>query len=157
VCWTILALGCGGAAAPGPAHIDAGHLKERLEARRGHPTLLVFWATWCKPCVAEIPALTALHAEAPGGLTVLAVSLDGFAANPDESSQAVARFLREQPTPYDQLLYVGPPNALIESFQLPNSIPYAILYDAKGTAVRRFAGPVSAQDIRAVIGAAPQG
>lgn len=154
---TILVFGCGPAAVPGPARIDAGQLQARLDARRGHPTLLVFWATWCKPCVAEIPTLTALHREAPAGLTVVAVSLDGFAADPDASSQTVAQFLREQPAPYDQLLYAGPANALIEAFQLPNSIPYAILYDAKGTAVRRFEGPVSAPDIRTAVGAAPRG
>jgi len=155
--WMILALGCGRQTQPGPLHIDVAHLQERLDARRGHPTLLVFWATWCKPCVAEIPELTALHQEAPGGLAVVAVSLDGFTGNPDESSLTVARFLRERPTPYDQLLYVGPATALIEAFQLPNNIPYAILYDASGKPVRRFEGRVSAQDIRTLVGAAPRG
>jgi peroxiredoxin len=42
------------------------------------PLVIDFWATWCKPCVASLPALQALHERlAPRGVTVLGVSIDG--------------------------------------------------------------------------------
>jgi thiol-disulfide isomerase/thioredoxin len=45
----------------------------RLSAFRGKPLVLNFWATWCAPCVAELPALDRLAAS---GTAVLAVSAD---------------------------------------------------------------------------------
>jgi thiol-disulfide isomerase/thioredoxin len=45
-----------------------------LAAYRGKPVVLNFWATWCIPCVAELPELDKLAAS--GGITVLAVSAD---------------------------------------------------------------------------------
>ena len=46
-------------------------------ALSGRPAVLNFWATWCAPCVEEMPALERLHrALAPQGLRVIAVSVD---------------------------------------------------------------------------------
>jgi peroxiredoxin len=46
--------------------------------RRDGPVLIDFWATWCKPCVAALPEIEALHRRlGPRGLTVLGVSVDG--------------------------------------------------------------------------------
>lgn len=47
-----------------------------LDAYRGRGVVLNFWATWCAPCVREMPALDRLHAEAPGGVAVIALSSD---------------------------------------------------------------------------------
>lgn len=68
----------------GPAHaadritpIDAGTFGAELEARKGRVLLVNFWATWCRPCLDEIPALRALEEEFRAqGFELLAVSLD---------------------------------------------------------------------------------
>jgi thiol-disulfide isomerase/thioredoxin len=52
-----------------------------LASRRGKVVLLNFWATWCPPCVAEMPSLERLHqALGPEGLSVVTVSTDEDAA-----------------------------------------------------------------------------
>jgi peroxiredoxin len=49
----------------------------RLQDLRGRTVLLDFWATWCPPCIAEIPELNALNAELAGReVTILALSVD---------------------------------------------------------------------------------
>lgn len=49
----------------------------QLSARRGHVVIINFWATWCPPCRAEMPALQAYYDKHKGeGLEILAVSMD---------------------------------------------------------------------------------
>lgn len=57
----------------------------RLSDLRGTPVLLNFWASWCLPCVEEMPALQRAYSNAAGDLVVLAV-------NRNELPEAIARF-----------------------------------------------------------------
>lgn len=53
----------------------------RLDAFRGRTVIVNFWATWCMPCVAEMPSLQRLRDRmAPDGLEVIAVNLQENAA-----------------------------------------------------------------------------
>ena len=68
--------------APSIPLADADGNPVRLESYKGKVVLLNFWATWCAPCVREMPALDALHAKLGGKeFAVVAVSIDrlGFA------------------------------------------------------------------------------
>jgi thiol-disulfide isomerase/thioredoxin len=48
-----------------------------LEALRGRPVIVTFWATWCVPCQVEMPALQALYeARSPDGPHILAVNVE---------------------------------------------------------------------------------
>jgi peroxiredoxin len=59
----------------------------QLSKYRGKVVLLNFWATWCSPCVAELPSLLQLHRELPS-VVVLGVSID---EDPDAYKNFVAR------------------------------------------------------------------
>ena len=149
----LLVGGCGRGGDASPAVVDTPALQARLEALHGRPTLLVFWATWCKPCIEELPDLIELHREAPGGLRVVAVSLDHFLSG-DQAPAVVSDFLRTRPIPYEQLVYAGSQDAILIPFDLSGAIPYAILYDAAGKPLRHFEGRTAAAEIRAALAAA---
>jgi len=82
-----------------------------LQALKGKPVLVSFWATSCGLCLAEIDDLIALHqAHQAKGYTTLAISLK-----------------------YDSL-------AAIKSMQQSRSLPYKLIYDAKGEYAKAFGG-----------------
>jgi len=69
-----------------------------LASRRDRVVLVNFWATWCPPCVEEIPSLNRLHERlAPRGFEVLAVDVG-------ETWEQVQEFLRERPVQFPVLL-----------------------------------------------------
>jgi len=66
-----------------------------LASLRGHTVLVDFWATWCPPCLLEIPELNALSHELDGSDTrILAVSVDSLTA------EALAAWLKERDVRY---------------------------------------------------------
>lgn len=65
-----------GMAAPDFSATTLGGAPLRLADLRGRVVLLDFWATWCGPCLPEIPHLSALHAAYPEDVVVVGISLD---------------------------------------------------------------------------------
>src|SRR3984957_572387 len=63
--------------APGFSRIDLNHQQVRLADYRGKVVLLNFWATWCVPCLTEMPRFVAWQQEYGGhGLQVIGISMD---------------------------------------------------------------------------------
>jgi peroxiredoxin len=103
---------------------------------KGKVVVLNFWATWCPPCVAEMPSLMALQDRMKDRITVLAVSVD-------EDRIAYHQFLKDHGI---ALLTVRDgaqkSNALYGTFKFPET--YVI--DRQGTIRRKFIGAVDWND-----------
>jgi thiol-disulfide isomerase/thioredoxin len=105
-----------------------------LHDLRGKVVILNFWATWCPPCVEEMPSLVAMQNQMKDRVTVLAVSTD-------DSDNEYRRFIQEHGL-HPTLLTVRDDakrsNALYGSFRFPET--YVI--DKQGVLRRKFIGPV---------------
>lgn len=98
----------------------------------GTPLLVNLWATWCAPCIAEMPTLDALAAEREGELNVLAVSEDFQGAEVVEPFFAERDFSRLE-------AWLDPENSMMATLGL-DSLPVTILYDESGRELFRVHG-----------------
>ncbi|NIJ22147.1 thiol-disulfide isomerase/thioredoxin [Sphingomonas naasensis] len=119
-----------GEAAPTLPFTDAAGKKRTLADFRGKPVLLNLWATWCAPCVKEMPTLDALAAREGERLQVVTVSQDF------EPAKVAPFFEKAQ-------LHKLPPfvdSDLAFGTQLGVNLPATILYDSRGREVWRMLG-----------------
>ncbi len=106
----------------------------RLADFKGQPLLVNLWATWCGPCVKEMPSLDRLAARTKGKLRVLTVNQDFAkqAVDPVPAWWAKARLSNLQP-------YRDGENNLGFAYG-GGLLPTTVLYDAKGKEVWRISG-----------------
>ena len=103
-----------------------------LGSFRGHVVVLNIWATWCAPCLAELPSLDRLHrALSRDGLVVLAVSVD-------ERGTDVARFAKERGLTLRVLRDPGG-SASARALQV-EAQPTTFVIDASGRLRERYLG-----------------
>jgi thiol-disulfide isomerase/thioredoxin len=120
-----------GTPAPASGFQDPDGETVSLADFRGKPLLVNLWATWCAPCIAEMPTLDALAAREKG-LRVLAVSQDLDGADKVGAFFAKRPFQMLQP-------YIDPKLALMSELKV-DTLPTTILYDAEGREVWRMTG-----------------
>jgi peroxiredoxin len=106
--------------------------KVSLHDYRGKVVVLNFWATWCPPCVEEMPSLVKMQSDLKERVIVLAVSVD-------EDQRAYHSFLKKYNV---ELLTVRDPrqksNELYGTFKFPETY----IIDRQGIVQRKFIGPV---------------
>lgn len=121
-----------GAEAPNFIVQDADR-KVELRDFRGKVVLLNFWATWCPPCVEEMPSLVRLQQQFKDkGVTVLAVSIDA-------DGDAYHRFLIDHKIDF---LTVRDADAKSSNLYGTFKFPETYIIDRNGVVRRKFIGPV---------------
>jgi len=120
-----------GEMAPDTSFIAPDGSETTMAAFRGKPLLVNLWATWCAPCVAEMPTLDALAEREGERVQVLVISQDMDGAEKVTPFFEKAAFKQLQP-------YLEPGLALSTGYGA--NLPTTILYDAEGREVWRVLG-----------------
>lgn len=112
-----------------------------LQDLRGRPLLINFWATWCPPCVEELPLLNAFYREhAANGWQILGLAVDKM--------EPVRAFLARQPLAFPVAL--AGMEGLDLSRKLGNQVgglPFSVLIGADGSILQRKIGKLSERDL----------
>ncbi len=94
----------------------------------GKYVLADFWASWCQPCIVEMPRLKELYKKYNGSeFTILGIAVSD---NPNDSRKAI----RENELPWEQILGTG--DVAMEAYGI-NAIPHIILFGPDGTILKR--------------------
>ena len=118
------------------------HGRFDLAEKRGSWVVVNFWATWCKPCLKEIPDLSAFDAARDD------VQVIGLAYEEIEVA-AMREFLVKYPAGYPvALLDVYSPPA---DFDTPRGLPMTYLIAPDGRVAKKFLGPITSQELAAAI------
>ena len=108
---------------------------------RGRVVVLNFWATWCPPCIEEMPSLQSFAAAMePFGVTVLGVSVDH---DPEALEKFVANTQLTFPIARD-------PNQKVSSRYGTFKFPESYVIDSEGRVAEKLIGAVNWQDARVV-------
>ncbi|MBL8551469.1 MAG: TlpA family protein disulfide reductase [Hyphomonadaceae bacterium] len=118
---------------PTQAFTDAGGRAMSLADFRGEVVLLNVWATWCGPCVTELPALAGLQRRFEGRLKVVPVSVDS------EGKRADAQAMLAERGGGALGFYIDPTRGMAFAVSSPG-LPTTILYDREGRELARLAG-----------------
>ena len=121
-----------GSAAPPTAFEEPDGEPATLAGFRGRPLLVNLWATWCAPCIAEMPTLDALAAREEGRLQVVTISQDL------DGRDRIEAFFAKQGYRHIET-WLDPEMALMGALKV-DTLPTTILYDAGGREVWRVVG-----------------
>ena len=135
-----------GSPAPPMEGTDLDGQQLRLSDLHGQVVLVNFWATWCYPCLEEIPDLAQVAAEfAAQGVRVVGANVDV------ESPRHLAAFARQHRMTYP---VVSATPRVVETYRL-TVIPTTFLIDRRGVIRKRYLGPrdraTFARDIGALL------
>ena len=113
---------------------------------QGRLVLLDFWATWCQPCVTDLPRLTQLHDRySADGLTVLSVSID----EGESAAKKVARMAKKRKATHP--IYLDSTDSPAWAAYLVRSVPAQFLIDTEGNVVAQWSGTIDLKVVEAEI------
>ena len=112
---------------------------------RGRTVVLNFWATWCTPCIEEMPELAQLHLEiAPRNATVLGIGVD--------SPANVRVFAEKHRFPYPLVVAGMGGTELARQFgNRVGALPFTVVIDAGGRIVERRLGRIRLAQLRETV------
>jgi len=117
--------------APGISFEDIDGKLRSLDNLKGKTVLVHIWATWCAPCLEELPSLESLYREYKDkGLTIMAVSID-------KKKDTVKRFVEELGLTFPVLL---DPKGKVTRLYRTTGVPETFIVDKKGIIREKIIG-----------------
>lgn len=109
--------------------INGSNINTSTFSNNGKPIIIDFWATWCKPCIAELSAIDEEYAQwqKETGVKVIAISVDD-----SRTMGKVQSFIREQGWTYD--VYLDPNQDFQHAMEVIN-VPCTFILDGSGKIV----------------------
>lgn len=139
--------------AAGCVPVDLAGLRAAL-VPSGRPLVVNHWATWCDPCVEELPRLVRAHAGAADLADFLGVSWDLFdhPGDPEAVAKKVARFADGMGVGYPSVLYTGTPESLFAGLGLGfELIPQTLVLGADGRVAWHHRGMLTDDDVEPLL------
>ncbi|MCB1609012.1 MAG: TlpA family protein disulfide reductase [Xanthomonadales bacterium] len=123
--------------------IDGGSWS--LADQQGKWVVVNYWATWCTPCIKEMPELSELHAERAD------VEVIGLAFEETEADD-IRKFLEVKPVSYPvaQIDVFEPP----ADFDVPRGLPMTYLIAPDGSVAKKYLGPITREELEEAVGPA---
>ena len=115
---------------------------EPLSQWKGKPLIVNFWATWCGPCVEEMPELNALRAElVKKDIHVIGIGID--------SQDAIAKFAAKYKITYPLYVAGTDGTALLRQFgNAAGGLPFTVLIGADGQVKKSYLGSIKFDELR---------
>ena len=124
---------------------DLSGRRHSIDEWDGRVVALNFWATWCPPCLKEIPQLISLQSEyGDRGLQIIGIAL--------QKPAAVADFAREHGMNYPVLAGEGAVVRVAEDYgNTIGALPYTVVIDRRGRIAYARPGPVTVEKMKKII------
>jgi thiol-disulfide isomerase/thioredoxin len=116
-----------------------------LSKQSGKWVIVNYWATWCSPCLKELPDISAYVAGHQDKVAAIGLAFE------DSDKADIEKYLKAHPISYPvaQVDVMDPP----KDFDTPKGLPNTYVIAPDGHVAKAFTGPITAQDLDAVIGA----
>jgi thiol-disulfide isomerase/thioredoxin len=113
----------------------------KISSLAGRPLLVNFWATWCPPCVEELPLLNLFHQEQQArGWRVLGLAVD--------QPSAVRAWLQKSPLDFPIVMAgLGGTDLSKRMGNLTGGLPFSVAFGATGEVLQRKSGQLSPEDL----------
>lgn len=137
---------------------DADAVHEALKPR-GRYVIEHHWATWCEPCLDELPQIQALEGVVRGRADVVGVSWERFMDDHGaaESVEKVATFMASRGLKFTTLVVSDGPDAFMVALDLPvTTVPQTRVWNPDGQVIAAYEGPLDAEaasEIARLVGA----
>jgi thiol-disulfide isomerase/thioredoxin len=130
-------------AAARPALIDPQQLAAKIQDGLGRVTVINFWATWCPPCIEEMPEFTRLHRDyRDKNVELVSVTVD---STETLDSGELERFIAAQGMPFPvHVLSPGDPDSVAQAVGFEfTGLPMTFVFGPDGKLAHSWQGPVT--------------
>jgi thiol-disulfide isomerase/thioredoxin len=120
---------------------------QKVADLRGSVTVINFWATWCGPCMEELPLLSRLSQDYAGRkVRFVAISADEAPDNPKTRAK-IDQFLSHQKLTME--VWLGADLDMLDRLNLGNILPATVILDEQGEVIARVMGEAHEDDVKA--------